>query len=180
MYGMVHRAIRQMASERLGPTGWSIIERDAGSGPAEFISLCIYDDSRTMALLSSAARQLELDMDSALRMLGRYWVRYAEQGSFAAIMDFTGHDLVSFIGNLDRMHDAVRMAMPDARVPSFQVVDSHPGGLRVRYTSEREGLTMFVIGLFEALLDRMGERGSVTPVSGPGNAAEFVIALERD
>lgn len=180
MYGMVHRAIRQMASEQLGPAGWAIIEREAGSGPAEFISLCVYDDSRTMALLSSAARHLELDMDDALRTLGRYWVRYAEQGPFAAIMDFTGRDLVSFIANLDRMHDAVRMAMPDARVPSFKVVEHDAGALRVRYTSEREGMTMFVIGLFEALLERTGERGTVAPVSGPGNAAEFAITLDRD
>ena len=66
-------------------------------------------------------------VEDALRVFGRYWVRFAELSSFGPIMDFTGQDLVTFINNLDRMHRSVVLAMPDARVPSFELLVSTPG-----------------------------------------------------
>lgn len=179
MYGMVHRAIRQMMLDQLGAAAWAEVERETASGPADMISLCVYDDARTMALLTASARHLGLDMHDALRIFGRYWIRFAEQGAFGSIMDFTGRDLISFITNLDRMHQAVQLAMPDAQVPSFTLLDAVDGRLRVRYRSERVGLEPFVVGLFEGVLERMGEIGVVEHVPSTGSAAEFAITLAQ-
>ncbi len=180
MYGMAHRALRQMMVDRLGPAVWARIERETSTGPADLISLCVYDDSKTLALISASATHLGLPVDEALRDFGRYWVRYAELSSFGPIMDFTGQDLVTFINNLDRMHRSVVLAMPDARVPSFTLLDETDGRLLVRYRSDRTGLETFVIGLLEGLMDRLGEAGEVGVASREGNAIDFAIRLDRN
>jgi guanylate cyclase soluble subunit beta len=95
-------------------------------------------------------------------------------------MDFTGQDLVTFINNLDRMHRSVVLAMPDARVPSFTLMEETRKRLLVRYRSDRTGLETFVIGLLEGLMDRLNETGSVEVAGRAGNTIDFAIHLDRD
>jgi guanylate cyclase soluble subunit beta len=121
-----------------------------------------------------------MPVDEALRVFGRYWVRFAELSSFGPIMDFTGQDLVTFINNLDRMHRSVVLAMPDARVPSFTLLDETDGHLLVRYRSDRTGLETFVIGLLEGLMDRLNETGTVEIAGRDGHAIDFAIHLDRN
>ncbi len=183
MYGMAHRALRQMMLDRMGPSAWAKVERETSTGPADLISLCVYDDSKTIALIVASAEHLGMPVDEALRVFGRYWVRYAELSSFGPIMDFTGQDLVTFINNLDRMHRSVVLAMPDARVPSFTLTDETRQRLQVRYRSERTGLEAFVIGLLEGVMDRMGETGTVEVLTrsetSAGAVIDFAIHLDR-
>lgn len=173
-----------MMLDRLGPAVWAKVERETNTGPADLISLCVYDDSKTIALISSSAAHLGISVEEALRVFGRYWVRYAELSSFGPIMDFTGQDIVTFINNLDRMHRSVVLAMPDARVPSFTLLDETRQRLVVRYRSDRTGLEMFVIGLLEGLMDRLNETGTVEVAersgNGPGTLIDFAIHLDRD
>ncbi|MBU6266060.1 MAG: heme NO-binding domain-containing protein [Sphingomonadales bacterium] len=179
MYGMIHRALRGMVIEQAGEAAWDEIERGLGFGPAQQISAQIYDDAVTLAMVGAAAERMKLPVAELLGRFGRHWIGFAERGSYGAIMDFTGRDLASFIGNLDRMHQAVLAALPEARVPSFELVDATPGRLRVRYRSEREGLEPFVAGLLEGLLDRFGLTGEVSRVHGAVNdAAEFLVTHE--
>ena len=161
MYGMIHGGIKQMVIEKLGRTAWNSIEQDAGIGPQELIAAVVYQDDMTIRLLRSAATQLELTVDETLHAFGRYWIRFAERGSFSTIMTFTGKDIESFISNLDRMHRAVVAALPEARVPSFTIVHRADGLLQVRYRSDRQGLDLFVLGLFEGLLERFDLDGDV-------------------
>ncbi|KUR71146.1 hypothetical protein AQZ52_10770 [Novosphingobium fuchskuhlense] len=177
---MAHRALRQMMIDRLGPAAWAKVERETATGPADLISLCVYDDSKTIALIAASADKLGLSFDDALRVFGRYWVQFAELSSFGPIMDFTGQDIVTFINNLDRMHRSVVLAMPDARVPSFTLLDETRQNLRVRYRSDRTGLEAFVIGLLEGLLDRMNEKGTVEVMARAGNTIDFAIHLDRN
>lgn len=179
MYGMTHRALRQMMIDRLGASAWAKVERETGTGPADLISLCVYDDSKTIALISASAARLGLPVDEALRIFGRYWVRFAELSSFGPIMDFTGEDLVTFINNLDRMHRSVVLAMPHARVPSFTLMEETDERLLVRYRSDRTGLEAFVVGLLEGLMDRLHVTGSVDISAREGSTVDFVIHLGR-
>lgn len=180
MYGMIHRALRQMMIDRLGPSAWAKVELETNTGPADLISLCVYGDSKTIALIAASAARLGLPVDEALRDFGRYWVRFAELSSFGPIMDFTGEDLVTFIDNLDRMHRSVVLAMPDARVPSFSLLDETRERLLVRYRSDRTGLEHFVVGLLEGLMDRLNETGTVEIAGRDGQAIDFAIHLDRD
>lgn len=177
MYGMIHRGIREMVLEMRGPEVWNKIEQACKIGPVELISAVVYEDATTLAIVAATAETLGLDVATCLQEFGRYWVRFAERGSYGAMMDFTGQDLRTFIANLDRMHAAVSLSMPHARTPSFSLGGSTESEIRVSYWSDRAGLEPFVVGLLEGLLDRFGESGSVTLVPGTSNGAEFLITL---
>lgn len=178
MYGMIHRGIRQMIIDQSGPDVWQKIEARMEIGPDHLVSAQVYDDELTLSLLAMAADELDCSITDCLKSFGRYWVRFAERGSYGAMMDFTGRDLATFIGNLDRMHQAVQAAMPEARVPSFRLVEQRPNCLKVEYLSDREGLEPFVIGLLEGLLDRFATSGSVEWVKRQGNAPMFMVHLD--
>lgn len=177
MYGMIHRAVRDMAIDRIGAAGWAEVEAQMGIGPAEFISLSTYSDELTVALIACTAEKLGLDMGAMLREFGQAWVRFAQRGSFGSMMDFTGRTLGDFIANLDRMHQAVVVAMPEARVPSFALVEDTGSHLLVDYRSERSGLEAFVGGLLEGLLDRFGLAGSVREMGPVDGGTRFEVTL---
>lgn len=175
MYGMIHRAIRELVLEEAGDSAWDDLERQLGIGPADMISAMVYPDDQTIALLAAAAERLGLAMPECLRRFGRYWVRFAGTGSYSGIMDFVSQDLAGFIANLDRMHHAVRVAMPEARVPEFRLLESSGNRLLVGYRSTRSGLEPMVVGLLEGLLERFGLAGTVAFAGTGPDWAEFTI-----
>lgn len=175
MYGMIHRGLRALVIEELGEAQWRDCEHQAGLGAGEFISVRVYDDEVTFNLVQIVAVRLGLSIEECLRKFGAYWIRFTADGPYGAMMRFTGRDITSFIGNLDRMHQSVLMAMPEARVPSFSIVDKAEGLVRVRYASERDGLEPLVAGLFEGLLQRFELQGSVEQVDCQGKDPEFLV-----
>lgn len=119
-------------------------------------------------------------MPECLRVFGRYWVRFAAKGSFKSIMDLTGDDIVQFVENLDRMHRAVVRTLPNAKMPSFKLIEENEGCLRILYRSERAGLDTFVVGLFEGLLDHFVLDGNVVLIGqGPKGLELLVNYAER-
>lgn len=178
MYGLTHRGLQAMVIEAAGEHTWAEIEQKLGIGPAELISAVVYDDELTTRMLVAASQALGISTEQCLIDFGRYWVRHVEQGPYAAIMQFTGDDLQTFVTNLDRMHQAVLTSMPDARVPQFSVLERGEGMMTVPYSSEREGLEHLVIGLFKGLLDRFSLQGTVEQVASTENRPVFRICYE--
>lgn len=180
MYGMIHRAARQMVLESRGPELWAAIELQAEIGHSELIGSQCYDDETTLRILVSAASCLESDFDGLLHELGRYWWKFVDRGALGAIINFTGEDPVTLITNLGRMHRSIGDVMPGAQMPSFVVIGNQPGRLQVRYESSRRGLAPFVEGLFVGLFDRFGMMGTVRMLENGGNAADFELLFEHE
>lgn len=177
MYGMIHRALQAMVVEEFGPEAWDAVSMAAKVGPAELVSAVVYPDEVTLRIIQASAFRSGRAEEEFLRRFGAFWVRFAEQCPYGDIMDFTGRDIRTFIGNLDRMHFAVVDLMPGAKVPSFALTEDTRDQLRVRYRSPRTGLEAMVLGLLEGLLDRFGIEGEVTAVAGINEGAEFLINL---
>ncbi|MEY3633951.1 MAG: hypothetical protein RLZZ61_361 [Pseudomonadota bacterium] len=164
MYGMIHRAMRQMVHEELGEDAWFALEQKLDIGPTELLTGMVYDDALTLQIVAEAAARLNLSVEQCLVAFGQYWIRFAGQGSLSSIMKFTGQDLASFIANLDRLHLAVGAAMPGAQLPSFAALENEPGHLVVEYRSDRVGMEPFVMGLLQGLMDRFQTRGDIKVV----------------
>lgn len=175
MYGMIHCAVREMVVGQLGVDEWASLEREAKITVADQISLKVYDDALTMHIMEAAAGRLGLTLPDCLAAFGRHWVGFAANGSFKSIMEFTGDDIVTFVGNLDQMHRAVVRTLPSARMPSFRVIESGLESFKVQYRSERDGLERFVAGLFEGLLEHFGLVGDVTLTKQDSEGLEFVV-----
>ena len=175
MYGMIHRAIRSMALERLGKAAVDQVIQQAGHGPNAFISGSTYDDAVTLSLIGGCADALEMDVPTFLEHFGEYWIEFASNGAYASLMTISGADLPTFLNNLDRMHQSVQAAMPQSRLPSFTVQELGETFIRVSYASERRGLENFVVGLLRGLLKRFNQQGEVVMTAENPGGADFEI-----
>jgi len=180
MYGMIHRALRELVIEQRGSAAWEMIVVDAGVEPLHMISAVVHDDSITMQIMDSAARALDLDMAEGLEAFGKSWISFVAKGSYGAFLDFLGDDLFSFVGNLDRMHHSITIAMPSARMPSFSVIEAGSGFMTLLYRSDREGLEPFVCGLFKGLFDRFGLTGAVRCMGERSEGILFELTFSGD
>lgn len=170
--------MRQMVHDELGEEAWLALEQKLDIGPTELLTGMVYEDALTLKIIAEAGARLNLNVDECLVEFGRYWIRYAEQGSLSSIMKFTGQTLASFITNLDRLHLAVGAAMPGARLPSFTTLQSAPGHLVVEYRSDRIGMEQFVYGLFHGLMERFHARGEVEIVSRGDKSIVFDVRYQ--
>lgn len=180
MYGMIHRAMRQMVNEKLGEEAWRALEKKLDIGPTELLTAMVYDDDLTFKIVAEAADRLNLPMDKCLFVFGNYWIRYADQGPLGSIMNFTGATLPIFIANLDRLHLAVGTAMPGTRLPSFHSLESAAEYILVEYRSERTGMEEFVRGLFHGLMEKFDVTGRVEIVERSADAILFEIRYAEE
>lgn len=179
MYGMVHRAANAMVLERLGAPVWDAILTKAGLSEQHFISMERYDDEVTFRLIGAISEVADLPMDALLESFGQYWVSFAAASDYGTMFVRTGSDFVAFVRNLDRMHLAISTTMPEANMPSFELLGSKEGVSEIVYRSDRDGLAPFVVGLMHGLLHYFGETGTVTVENREGETVIVVDTASR-
>jgi hypothetical protein len=100
-----------------------------------------------------------MTFDKVLEEFGEYWISYMGQGEYAPMMNFAGSDFISFMINLNRIHDAVKMSISGAKTPSFDIIKVNNKSIVLRYVSDRSGLLPFVRGLIAGLFKRFNIEG---------------------
>ncbi len=178
MYGMIHRAARDMVRSAGGDELWDRILLQSGLKDDEFVSALAYPDETTFRLIGAVAAEMNLSLEEALGQFGRYWITFAHASSYSPLMKMAGDDLFGFCENLDRMHASIKISLPDVDVPSFRVIETGDASIRIGYLSSRAGLEPFVIGLFEGLLDHFNQTGEVTCVGPIDQGIEFLIQIK--
>ena len=181
MYGMINEAMRRLVTETAGESSWSSIAARADA-PESFAALSYYDDAQTYALVAAASAELETPPEDLLRAFGRYWSTRVGPENYGDILGATGTDVVSVLSNLDEMHARLQLLYPELRPPSFSVIDDGGSSITVHYSSERDGLAPFVVGLLEGLGDLYGTPATVAHVSSPSGTApydSFHVTLTR-
>jgi len=164
MYGMVHRAARELAIQRHGEGKWNSIAERAGVSEREFISAEVFSDAVTISIVSAVADADGSPIDQTLLELGRHWIDFAGRSAYSNVMGMAGDTLPEFCRNLDRMHTSIQATMPDAVMPSFEVETMNDTGITLIYRSQRTGLETFVQGLLEGLMARFKVDGVVSRV----------------
>ncbi len=178
MYGMIHRAARELALQTLSMEEWEALLVQGGLREDHFISANPYDDAVTARLLGAIGLRLGLSQEALLEALGRHWIRHAAESPFGTVLSMAGDDLETFLENLDRMHASVTSSMPAASMPSFELLRCEPQAISLLYQSERVGLGMFVRGILCALLERFGETGRIEMEAAPSGII-FQISERR-
>ena len=151
MYGLVNRAIEDMAIQSGGHEIWEAIKLKAGVDESTFLSMQTYPDEITYSLVNSASELLSTPADELLRAFGRHWILFTAKEGYGDILKITGQNLTEFIENLDTMHSRVASTMPELNPPSFECHYHSPDKIEVRYFSERQGLAPMVVGLLEGV-----------------------------
>ena len=159
---MIHQAARDMAVAQLGRAEWEALAASRALTAQHFIGVEYYSDADTLALLEMIAARLGVGRDRAFFELGRHWIGFVAASPYARMLRMAGDDLESFLDNLDRMHASIKSNMPRAQMPTFHVVQSRGGTIRVIYRSARSGLAPFVEGILSAVAERFREAVTIT------------------
>lgn len=162
MYGMIHKAARELTIQTHGDEVWGQVLHKCQLDDAHFISGQYYCDEMTFKLIGELASQAGLPVPNLLDAFGQFWIKFVSRSVYGSVIDMTGNNLVSFITNLDRMHDSIRATMPEANLPSFKVAESSDSEIRVLYKSSRDGLESFVKGLLRGLMDKFETSGTIS------------------
>ena len=174
MYGMIHKAAREFATQSLGDEAWSEVVERVGLGNEHFISGQHYSDEVTLKLIAELCGKLDMELADLLKAFGHYWIGFTERSDYSPALAMAGDDLETFLHNLDDLHHGIKATMPEADLPSFSVVRSDERQIEVLYSSGRDGLASFVEGLLNGLMDKFSEPGSVSHRSD-GDGILFTI-----
>jgi hypothetical protein len=167
MYGLVNRAVEDMAREAGGEALWDRLRLRPGWRTSTSWPCVPYDDDITFRLVHAAAGELDLPVEEVLRRFGRHWITYTGAHGYGPLLAMGGRDLPQFLANLDAMHSRISLSMPELRPPSFRVTELGPDRFRVVYRSHRLGLGPMVQGLLEGLGELFATPVEVTPVVEP-------------
>lgn len=178
MYGLIHRAARQLSINKFGQDRWHEIAAIAEIVDDDMVSAQVYSDETTMRMLEAVRAAFDIEMEDFLESFGIYWIEFAASSAYGAMFDMTGTGLLDCLRNLDRLHSAIKLTLPDAVMPSFTVLDSGKGFVNVRYSSPRVGLEPFVKGLFIGLLNRFHLTGRVVAIGPSDLGVVFHLAFE--
>jgi len=181
MYGVVNKSLKEMMIIQFGDERWQKVLDSSGVAADSFLSMRAYDDDVTYKLAQAAADELEIDLGDALRAFGVHWVEHTAAKEYGTLMRATGQDMLSFLENLNGLHDRISSTFLDYRPPSFLVDRDAAGGVSVLYTSERVGLTPFVEGLLSGLAGWFGETMDILEIRpeevGSGEKTYFLVKM---
>ena len=175
MYGLIHRAIRGCIQQHHGEEAWNRIQKESEVNDSHFVSLKSFPDDIAFGLIGKACETLSVDANTMLHRLGRYWVLTTAKEEYGPILNFGGRDLMTFLKNLDAMHEQVAISFSNLQQPSFQVSVAKDGSTLLHYKSERVGLSSFVVGLLDGLSERFKQPIDVEQVEYKASGADHDI-----
>jgi uncharacterized protein (TIGR02265 family) len=156
VYGLVNKAVEELARQVAGEEGWQRIRARAEVREVDFVGLTAYPDELTYRLVAAASEELGMPAEDVLAAFGEHWVTYTAEQGWGPILTTAGDTLPAFLLGLDAMHARVRLTMPSLAPPSFRCTDVTDTSLRLHYHSHRDGLAAMVTGLVRGLGVRFG------------------------
>jgi len=170
MYGLIHRALRDMIVDQHGYDTWMEISDASGVTSDAFLTMRPYDDEIAMSLAIAAASILEQPIEELWDSFGFYWITQFAPREYHRLMNLAGDNPIEFLQNLDDMHDRISTSFIHFLPPSFRVSFSTSNSAIVTYSSSRTGLTHFVLGMLKGLGPRFGVDMSINWVAPQENA----------
>lgn len=165
MYGMVNGAIKALIVKKYGNETWEKVRAQAQIESADFMSMEQYDDSISVDLVVALSTVLSKSPAKVLEEVGEFWIEFAHNSEYGALLDMAGDTLPQILMNLDDMHTRVGQSFSALRPPSFWCTDVTDQSLTLHYSSERDGLSPMIIGLVKGLGRLLDIECEITQVS---------------
>jgi len=175
VYGLVNKAIEDLALSIGGEPVWQAIVARSGLDVVSFVSLDNYDDEITYRLVEAASVELGMTPEQVLEGFGEHWVRYTGRAGYGPLMGSFGSDVGSFLHNLDSLHARITLMMPQLRPPSFTVEELGPDRFVVHYRSARQGLAPMVTGLLRGVGALFDQQVAVTRLARAEDGADHDV-----
>ena len=178
MYGLVNKAIRDLAVAAGGEECWDRIRKRAHLEQEDFVGTKNYPDALTYDLVNAASEELDQPADQILEAFGRHWILYTGRQGWGTLFESSGSNLRAFIEALDALHVRVQFTMAEMQMPEFDVYDGDNGSLVVEYRSKREGLAPMVRGLLNGLAEHFDEKWTIRQIGFRSDQGFDTFSLE--
>lgn len=175
MYGLVNKAIEQMARQQFGDDIWNAIKLRSNIDIDFFLNMTQYNDEVTYKLVSAASDVLNIPAEQVLEAFGRYWILYTAREGYGDLMTFSGSTLKEFLFNLDALHARVGLSYRALHPPSFECTDVEEGSMLLHYRSSRDGFCYLVVGLIKGLGERFQTPVEVEILESKASGADHDI-----
>jgi hypothetical protein len=118
MYGIIHRAVRDLVIETAGTDAWAQLCASKGISSHIFEPMDSYSDEQTYGLIIATAEFIGRPLDEILFQFGVYWVKVTAPRDYGMIFHITGGDIFEFLEGLDAMHERIVLtfANPTSRL----------------------------------------------------------------
>ena len=153
MYGLINNSLKTMILKDFGEEKWQQVLAASGVPEDSFLSMRQYEDDITYDLAGAASEVLGAPVAACLEMFGEHWVLETASKSYGMLLDAAGGDMITFLGNMNALHDRITSTFLDYIPPEF-MVEQHGETYLIHYYSKRQGLTPFVVGLLKGLAIR--------------------------
>lgn len=154
MYGLIHKAMREMIISDFGADAWENVSARAKVPEDSYLAMESYEDSTTFAIAGAISEALDTPLDQCLELFGEFWMsRFAPQ-NYEMLLRASGNKLFDFLENLDGLHDRITATFIGYSPPSFRLQRESDLRATLTYSSVRSGLTPFVIGLLKGMQKR--------------------------
>lgn len=175
MKGTVIACLQELVVAKAGVEAWRNILRRGGYNPHQiFLTSADVDDLQALALIEGTCTELGITSGQAGDAFGDHWIRVYAPRLYASY--FAKHtSSVSFLTDLNQMHERLTQAMPGARPPVFQFSWPEPGVMRMDYQSHRS-LIDVAAGMTRALGRHYGEELEVEKTSATSMLVRFPAA----
>lgn len=181
MYGLIHVALNEMIVSNYSQECWQEIVQRSGVPSDSFMRMNSYDDSVTFALVAATSEVLGAPVNSCLEAFGEFWMIDFAPQSYDSLLLSAGDDLLTFLENLDLLHDRISTTFVGFVPPSFGVQRLENGKAILNYTSARKGLVPFVLGLLKGMQKRFEVELIIEEIemldSDIGDKARFHVAF---
>lgn len=160
MYGIVNKAVESLVIHVAGEAAWKEMTAAAGFPNLTLCDTENYSDDVTLNIALETCEYLDMNLDTLLHTLGKYWFSYTKLQGWHSHFKLAGENFIDVLHGLDSLHANVKDAMPDANMPAFAVFP-HEQGYKLEYHSTREGFAPMVIGILESLAESLEEKWQI-------------------
>ena len=176
MYGMIHKAIRDMVTTVHGEEAWQKVLTESGAADSDFLSLRSYDDHIAYDLVGACSSILQAPAEACLEDFGRFWILVTASEHYGEMMRSYGQDTFGLLQHMNEMHERISSTFFGYKPPHFTVETTSEASCLLHYRSIREGLSPFVVGLVLGLGEFFGEAIEITLKSSVNeNGGEYSV-----
>ena len=156
MHGLIFVSLRDYLAAEHG----AATEQDVMAGEPRYFVSEGYPDERFMGIIERASRSTGMPHEELLREFGIFTAEKTFARLYPALFDLSASARLFLLTVETRIHQVVRVAIPDALPPELDVGELGDDAVSIVYTSPRR-LCHMLRGLVEGTARHYGEAASI-------------------
>ena len=121
MYGLINASLKHYVVLKKGIDFWDDINNRHQLKAEFFRPMARVEDEFTFNLVAIVCEEMQIDSRNLLVEFGKHWILTTANESFSLIMKNSGADLITFMHNINDLHDQISTTFLNYTPPRFSV-----------------------------------------------------------